>query len=95
VVAATDEYFENQDLFGQWLDEKCDIDAGNRNVWDPVADLYVSWSAFANATGEQPGSKKHFSETMQSRGFRSEKGAKGTRIIRGIRLKLAGEHHAD
>jgi putative DNA primase/helicase len=95
VVAATDEYFENQDLFGQWLDEKCDIDAGNRHVWDPVADLYVSWSAFTNANGEQPGSKKHFSETMQSRGFRSEKGAKGTRIIRGIRLTLAGECHAD
>jgi len=95
VVAATGEYFENQDLFGQWLDEKCDIDAGNRYVWEPVADLYVSWNAFGNANGEQPGSKKHFSETMQSRGFRSEKGAKGTRIVRGLRLKLAGDHDAD
>ena len=94
-VAATNEYFENQDLFGQWLDEKCDIDAGNWHVWDPVADLYVSWSAFATASGEPPESKKTFSEAMQSRGLELGKGAKGKRVVRGVRLKRAGERHAD
>ena len=34
VLAATEEYFSDQDLFEHWLEEECHCDAGNNNVSD-------------------------------------------------------------
>ena len=33
VSAATDEYFEEQDLFGQWLEEECDVERLSKPDW--------------------------------------------------------------
>jgi putative DNA primase/helicase len=95
VTDATAAYFADQDLLAQWLDEKCDAEPDNHHKWDTVGDLFSSWSDYASASGENPGSKKAFNEAMQSRGFLSARGGKGVRTFKGVRLLVQGGHHAD
>jgi len=95
VTATTEAYFDDQDLLGQWLDEKCDAEPDNPHKWDTVAALFVSWSNYATEAGEPPGSKKAFSEAMQSRGFHSARGGKGVRKFKGVRLITQATHHED
>jgi putative DNA primase/helicase len=47
VTAATDDYLVEQDLFGQWLEEECDVDVRNMSKWEHTTDLFASWSAYA------------------------------------------------
>ena len=51
----TSSYFENQDVFGQWLDEKFDHEPGNEFKTATSGDLYSSWAAYAKAAGEPAG----------------------------------------
>jgi putative DNA primase/helicase len=95
VTATTEAYFEDQDLLGQWLDEKCDAERDNPHKWDTVAAFFGSWSNYAIEAGEPPGSKKAFSEAMQSRGFHSARGGKGVRTFKGVRLIIPAGHHED
>jgi hypothetical protein len=39
VTAATAEYFDNQDLFGQWLQESCDVDLDNHHLMETINSL--------------------------------------------------------
>jgi len=68
---ATETYFVEQDLFGQWLNEVCDVDQGNARKRERTSDLYQSWRTYAERAGEKPGAKKTFSENMSRRGFTS------------------------
>jgi putative DNA primase/helicase len=95
VTATTEAYFDDQDLLGQWLDEKCDAEPDNPHKWDTVAALFESWAKCATAAGEQPGSKKAFSEAMQSRGFHPARGNKGVRTFKGVRLLIPAGPHED
>jgi len=95
VIATTQAYFEDQDLLGQWLNENCDREPDNSHKWDTVAALFASWSAYATAAGETPGSKKAFNEAMQSRGFYPARGSKGVRLFKGVRLIIPAGHHED
>lgn len=79
VTQATNEYFEQEDVFGQWLEDCCDV--GPRFV-DTVESLWNSWSSYAYELGEDPGSKnKTFPETLMQRRFER---VKDTRKIRGV-----------
>jgi putative DNA primase/helicase len=40
VRAATEQYFADQDVFGQWLDECCEDGRGNDRIWD-TASIYL------------------------------------------------------
>jgi putative DNA primase/helicase len=86
IVDATNAYFNEQDLFGQWLEDRCDIDVGNATLWDRSADLFASWENYAEAAGEKAGNVRGFAEDMRKRGFMSKR--TGTaRGFSGIRLK--------
>ena len=87
VLDATEEYFSNQDTFGQWLDEECDVEPGNNWKSETSASLFASFQAYAEKAGERSGSRKAFSDAMQKRGLKKDKGGKGSRLYRGIRLK--------
>lgn len=88
VKAATAEYFEGQDLFGQWLNDQCETAT---HLWDLPARLFSSWSAYAHRAGDVPGSIVTFADRLQSRGFIKAKTA-GNRVYRGLMLKQhAGE----
>jgi putative DNA primase/helicase len=98
VTAATDDYFAGEDSFGQWLEDKCDVDPGNANKWDRGSDLFDDWSAYAATGGDRGGTRKAFNSLMISRGFTAcRMGHTQQRCFSGVRLKLQPEtgHHAD
>lgn len=88
VKAATEAYFSDQDLMGQWLDDCCEVDPARRDLWDRSADLFDSWTEYAHKAGELPGTRKAFGQAMQRRGFEAGKVNEGTRIFRHVRLSL-------
>lgn len=87
VVAATDEYFEEQDVFGQWVDDRCETGA---DLWELPTALFGDWTAYAKANGEAPGSFVTFAAKLEKNGFRKGKN-NGLRTRKGIRLKLKEE----
>ncbi len=89
VVTATEKYFADQDLIGQWLAEECDAEPGNRWKSASSAALFTSWTAFVSSAGEKPGARKAFAEELERRGFANKRGTGGVRVFEGVRLKLA------
>ncbi len=92
VTQATAEYFSDQDLFGQWLSECCNVDLNLREMFEPGKALYGSWREFAERGGEQPGSTKSFAQKMRARGILSDRTGR-QRLFRFVSLKP--ENQAD
>jgi len=90
VVEATDDYFEEQDLFGQWLEEFCLFDPGHRAATN---DLFHNWSLFADEVKEDAGSIKSFGSMLTKRGFvpGRETGGKRLRFWKGLKLQTVTE----
>ena len=93
VSASTNEYFSEQDLMTQWLDERCDVDRPNRHKWEKTADLFADWKSFAKAAGEEPGNTKTFGEAMRKSGFTKYATTKA-RGWAGLRLIMAAAKSA-
>jgi putative DNA primase/helicase len=87
VVEATAEYFDNQDLFGQWLDEECTVEPGSEWRSAYSGELFSAWSAYAKAAGEPPGSQKAFTDKLMTRGCQKKRGTGGARMLKGISLR--------
>jgi putative DNA primase/helicase len=88
VIAATEEYFSDQDLLGQWLEDCCDVQNGHSRIWDRSSDLFDSWTEYAVKAGDEPGSRKAFGQSMQRRGLEPYRvPGLGTRAFRFVRLK--------
>lgn len=83
VRAATDDYFEEQDVLGLWLAERCETAP---SFWELPSDLWRNWDAFARANGEAPGSAKAFGTELARRGFPAAK-KYGQRIRTGLKLR--------
>jgi phage/plasmid-associated DNA primase len=66
VQAATAAYLESEDMFGTWLDECCERDA---NAWERSGQLFASWTAFAERSGEQRGDTQQFRERLERVGI--------------------------
>ena len=86
VSEATADYFADQDLFGQWLEDECDLDPGNSHKSGTNAELFGSWRAYAERAGETAGSQKAFADKMKLRGLERWH-AKSFRGFRGVRLR--------
>ena len=88
VKAATESYFSEQDMIGQWIEDCCDlkIDRGPNFIWDKSSELFESWSEFAMKAGEPAGTQKAFGQALQKRSFEPYRqpgtGARGFRFIR-------------
>ena len=91
VVDATEAYFADQDLIGQWIDEKCEKAVRKPPIWDKSTNLFESWMSFATKAGEDPGKQKAFSQSLQKRGFEAYRATGGTRAFRHIRARLDGD----
>jgi putative DNA primase/helicase len=83
VLAAADDYFADEDLVGQWLEEACERDPEARAT---AQALFASWSQWADAGGHPRGTKKSLGEALRQRGFASGKVAR-TRGWFGLRPK--------
>lgn len=91
ICTETEEYFGQQDTFGQWLEECCTIDQADRHCWSMAQDLYQSWRQFSEARNDLPGSAKSFGELLKARGFHADRvrsSGKLCRIWRGIMLSF-------
>ena len=84
----TASYFENQDLFAQWLEEKCDVEPDNPHKTTTSADLFKSWSDYAKGAGDTAGIRKSFARILERHRFKPDRAHGGTRIWRGIHLKV-------
>lgn len=91
VSKATESYFDEQDLFSQWLEECCQT--GPRE-WETTNRLFSSWKAYAERNGEQPGSVKSIVQTLSKRGFMADRATvhgSTQRLVRGLSLKAGNE----
>ncbi len=68
IRGAADDYFEAEDLIGQWIHERCICGGEHRAL---AADLFRSWKSWAEAGGFTPGSQKSLGEALRARGFRT------------------------
>lgn len=94
VREATDTYFSDQDLFGQWLEDETDAEPSNPHKTAMSGALYLSYSHHAERSGERPLSQKAFAAEMRKRGFEAFRSGSRGRGFRGIRL-LVQPHHSD
>ena len=62
VLEATEQYFAEQDVLKQWLDE-CTADEGPL-AFTRTKELFVSWKTWAEERNLSPGSEKSFSEML-------------------------------
>ncbi len=86
VIDATADYFDDQDVFGQWLEEFCEIAPGHAAG---SQELFHNWTLFADEMGEQAGTMKGFGSLMSKRGFRSARATAGNRarFWKGLKLQ--------
>lgn len=77
----TDEYFEAQDLLAQWLAERCEVKATAEAA---SAALYRDWLAWSKARGEDAGTHKAFSASLERR-YPKERTRTGV-VFQGLRL---------
>jgi len=63
---ATDDYFAEQDVFGQWIRAECE----EGNVEEKSSELFQSYAAYCKRMGDNPGSIRAFSFEMKKRGYR-------------------------
>ena len=56
VTASTADYFSDQDLLAQWIEECCErTDEDGNPAKDTLASLIASWRNYAKSRGEEPG----------------------------------------
>lgn len=72
VVAATEEYFDDQDIFGQWLNTQCTINLKMDHFKVPVSKAFESWSQFAHEMGEAAGDKQSLGRRLKKLGIESK-----------------------
>lgn len=95
---ATDTYFQEQDVLGEWLNEKCIVDRENANRMATTQELFASWSTFAKAANEPAGTERSFSQKLEKDGFsRKEKvpcfGGGRARGFSGIEVRVDPAAH--
>jgi putative DNA primase/helicase len=88
IISATNDYFEEQDLFGHWLEECCDVERENHHKWENATALLESWRDYAEAAGERPATTRSMSSALVSRGFAKKRVTGGATAYTGLMLKL-------
>jgi putative DNA primase/helicase len=84
VLATTDEYFEDQDTFGQYLAECCEF---HEAFYAPSADLYRQYQQWSESVGEFPLQRRRWLDQLVKRNLRAEKRG-GSMIIKGMRARV-------
>jgi putative DNA primase/helicase len=64
VKRSTDEYLENEDTIGIWLDERTTVDL---DAFETRNAMFTSFAEFCKAAHEKPGSRKQFVQDINAR----------------------------
>lgn len=70
LLAAAEDYFEDEDAVGQWIEDAC---VTGSEAQETSRALYASWSSWAEGSGQPRGSQKALGEALRERGFRPAK----------------------
>ena len=93
VLAATEEYFDDEDAIGRWISEAC---VKGPSYTELTSTLFNAWKTAAEATGEHFGSIRSFSQNLSARGFEKWREPVSTkRGFRGIALKSGSQSTPD
>jgi putative DNA primase/helicase len=84
VLASTEDYRNDMDVIGQWLDECCDQDP---SASIPTSLAHADYSRWAQDEVGWTLSKLAFRRNLADRGFGAKKGSGGRRMVQGLRLK--------
>jgi putative DNA primase/helicase len=89
ITAATSAYFEQQDAFGRWRDERCILD---RNLSLKPGILLADFNAWAKANGEEIVSNNAFAELVDRTPGLERTRVNGARLVKGIGLHAPPGH---
>ncbi|WP_426034961.1 phage/plasmid primase, P4 family [Brevundimonas sp. DC300-4] len=92
VVAATESYFADQDVFSQWLEDECELEptrerGARAQTFELSKVLFASWVAFSDDTGGAAPNTRTFGDAMKRHGLVPTKRGRGDRCWEGIALK--------
>ncbi|WHY75725.1 phage/plasmid primase, P4 family [Neobacillus sp. WH10] len=83
VINATEDYRQDMDILGPFLDENCTI---HLNTKIEAKSLYENYTKWCNQNGELELKNRIFYRQLEVRGFKKEKGAKNKTFFHGITL---------
>lgn len=86
VDTATNDYLSEEDALGNWISDCCIVDVAR---FASSADLFASWTGWAEAANEFVGNKKSLGQALQKRGFERDRDGQ-VRGYRGITVKKGG-----
>ena len=84
VADATDEYFDEEDTIGEFLDEECQQHPQAREA---VADVFERWRQRAEKRSEYIGTSRWLVQQLLRRGFERGRTATGAKALFGLSLK--------
>jgi putative DNA primase/helicase len=88
VTDATNEYFNDQDVMKQWL-EDCTVDGGPL-AFTPSSQLFASWKSWCDERNLRPGSGNALSDALVDRGFVRKRAHGGVRGFSKLTLGTSG-----
>lgn len=88
VREATEHYFANQDVMGEWLSERCEM---GPEFWETPTRLFQSWRAYSKEAEIPVGTRASFNDRMETSGFRKLRERQRGRYWSGIKLNAEFE----
>lgn len=88
MTRATQQYRDDQDLFGQWLEDNCALDS---NSTTSKEDLYRNYKVWSESCGVRPLARQRFSRRLTERGLKT---LPDKRTVTGIGLKARIGHNS-
>jgi putative DNA primase/helicase len=87
IAAATSAYFEQQDAFRRWVDERCILD-DKQTLRSRPGILLADFNAWAKENGEETASSNSFAELISRTPKLERDKVNGVRLVKGIGLKM-------
>ncbi|ESZ65712.1 phage/plasmid primase, P4 family [Mesorhizobium sp. L103C131B0] len=84
VVAASEAYLAEEDTFGRWMADRCELDP---NDWTSSADLFGDYDAYARQGREHVGNRTDFTEKLLAQKVIVAERTNAGRGYRGVKLR--------
>lgn len=84
VQDATEEYFEEEDAVGEFIDDECQRSPHSK---EPISAVYKRWKERAESRGEFIGSSRWLTQQLLARGFERGRSTNGIKVISGLYLR--------